>query len=162
MKKVALAVLVLGLAAGIGTGQAFAQDKKVEFSLNLSVLSSFSGEYGFENIGLGLIPQLDIRLAKRFMISPEIMIFTDFEFGGVYVFPGLLLNYAGKGVFAGAGITLPMAINLGWWGAEVDPPGLKVNIGYRGKHINLTAYLITTFQDMFADNLIGAGIGYRF
>jgi hypothetical protein len=88
MKRIVLAVLVMGLAAGIGTGRALAQEKKVEFGISLNVLSSFGGGYGFEDFGLGLTPQLDIHLAKRFMISPEIMLFTDFEFSAS-IFAGL-------------------------------------------------------------------------
>jgi opacity protein-like surface antigen len=163
MKRTMVVLLAVALLPGLGARQAQAQDKKIEFSLNLGAMTYVGGDADFfSDILIMVSPQLDIHLAKRLMISPEVMLGTDFQFNGVYVFPGVILNYIGKGVFAGAGIIVPIAVNLGWWGAEVDPPGLKLNLGYRGNHINLTAYLITEFQGMFSDNLIGVGVGYRF
>jgi hypothetical protein len=67
MKKVMVLVLALGLVAGLGSRQAFAQDKKVEFSLNLGAMT-FYGEESFSAFGLTLSPQVDIHVAKGFMI----------------------------------------------------------------------------------------------
>ena len=58
----------------------------------------------------------------------------------------MILNYTGKGgFFAGAGVVLPVMISEG----ESDAGDLlpKINLGYRGNHINLTAYLITSTDE---------------
>ena len=144
----------MALAAGIGTGQAFAQEKRVEFSLNAGVMI-FS-----EEVGVALSPQVDIHVTKGFMISPEAMIVTDFQFTGALLFPGVMFNYTGKGFFAGAGVVVPIFIS-GWWSGAGDLLP-QLNIGYRGRHVNLTAYLITSTAQLFSENLVGATIGYRF
>lgn len=159
MKKVVLAVLVMGLAAGIGTGQAFAQEKKVEFSLNAGAMTLIGGDISFAGVLLTLTPQVDIHIAKGFMISPEAMFLTDIEFSGVVALPGVMFNYLGKGFFAGAGIVFPVSITDGFGTGSLLP---KVNLGYRGRHVNLTAYLITDTAAMFSINLVGASLGYRF
>jgi hypothetical protein len=154
MKKAVLAVLVMGLTAGIGTGQAFAQEKRVEFSLNAGVMIVS------EDIGVAFSPQLDIHVTKGFMISPEAMVVTDFQFSGALLLPGVLFNYTGRGFFAGAGVVVPVFISDYWTGAGDLLP--KLNIGYRGRHVNLTAYLLTSTARLFSENLVGATIGYRF
>jgi hypothetical protein len=160
MKKVILVVLVVGLAVGGGFRQAYAQDKKIEFSLNLGIMTNLGSGDSFTGAALALSPQLDIHVTKGFMISPEAMVVTDFEFSGALVFPGVILNYTGKGFFAGAGVVTLALIG----GGEAGVAGIlpKFNLGYRGKRINFTAYLITAFQQMFSENLAGATIGYRF
>jgi len=155
MKKVVLAVLVMGLAAGIGTGQAFAQEKKVEFGLNLGFMTT-----DFEDFGVALSPQVDIHVTKGFMISPEAMVVTDFQLSGALIFPGVMFNYTGKGFFAGAGAVVPIMISDYWSGTGNILP--KLNIGYRGRHVGLTAYLLTSTAQLFSTNLVGATIGYRF
>lgn len=159
MKKVVLAVLVMGLAAGIGTGQAFAQEKRVEFSLNAGAMTLIGGDISFAGVLLTLGPQVDIHVTKGFMISPEAMFLTDTEFAGVAALPGVIFNYLGKGFFAGAGVILPVSISGGLGAGNLLP---KFNLGYRGRHVNLTAYLITSTEAMFSLNLVGASIGYRF
>jgi hypothetical protein len=154
MKKAVLAVLVLGLAAGIGAGPAFAQEKKVEFSLNAGVMTDFY------SVGVALSPQVDIHVTKGFMISPEAMVVTDFQFSGALLLPGVMFNYTGKGFFAGAGAVVPILISEYWSGSGDLLP--KLNIGYRGRHVNLTAYLLTSTARLFSENLVGATIGYRF
>ncbi len=159
MKRIVLAVLVMGLAAGIGAGQAFAQGKKIEFSLNAGAMTLLGGDVSFEGVLLTLSPQVDIHVAKGFMISPEAMFLTNTSFSGVIALPGALLNFVGKGFFAGAGVVFPVAITDGFGTGSLLP---KLNIGYRGGHVNLTAYLITDTQALFSMNLIGASLGYRF
>jgi hypothetical protein len=159
MKKVVLAVLMVGLAVGLGAGQAFAQEKKVEFSLNAGAMTLLGGDISFAGVLLTLSPQVDIHVAKGFMISPEAMFLTDVEFSGVIALPGVLLNYVGRGFFAGAGVVFPVSISDGFGTGSLLP---KLNLGYRGRHVNLTAYLITDTAALFSLNLIGASLGYRF
>ena len=159
MKKVGLMVLVVGMLAGAAVQLAYAQDKKVEFSLNLGVMTYLGSGDSFADFLLAFSPQLDIHVTKGFMISPEVMVVTDTHFSGAIGYPGVILNYTGKGFFVGAGVVLPVAITEDAGVGSIVP---KINIGYRGKKVNLTAYLITSTQQMFSDNLVGATIGYRF
>jgi hypothetical protein len=157
MKRVVLAVLAVALAAGLGAGQAFAQEKKVEFSLNAGGMTVYGDEFAFDQWVLTVSPQVDIHVAKGFMISPEAMFITDFT--GVAVLPGVMFNYLGRGFFIGGGAVLPVSISEGLGVAELLP---KINLGYRGAHFNFTVYTITSFRAFFRYGLAGAGIGYRF
>lgn len=153
MKKVIWIVSVVALVAGLGSRQVIAQDRKIEFSLNAGVVASSP-----EGIRLVLSPQIDIHPTKRLMISAEAMFCM---IGDLTIYPGVIINYTVKRVFAGLGIALPIAPNL-FGGAEVGDLAFKLNIGYRGKRINLTAHLITSTQKFLSENLVGATVGYRF
>jgi len=163
MKKVFSVLLALGLAAGLGAGQAFAQGKKVEFSLNLGAMTDLGSEGSFSDVLFTFAPQVDIHITPAFMISPEVMLITDkhFSFDPLLFYTGVLLNYTAKGgFFVGAGVVLPVA----FWDGEADTGDLlpKINLGYRGNHFNVTAYLLTDTHDLFKYNLIGLSAGYRF
>ena len=163
MKKVMVTVLAVGLVAALGTGQAFAQGKKVEFSLNLGVMTDLGPDSSFSEALFTFAPQVDIHLSPALMLSPEIMVITDdsFSFDPLLLYPGVLLNYTARGgFFAGAGVVLPVV----FWEGESDTGDLlpKINLGYRGNHFNLTAYLLTDTESLFKYNLIGLSAGYRF
>ena len=163
MKKVMVTVLAAGLVAALGTGQAFAQGKKVEFSLNLGVMTDLGPDSSFSEALFTFAPQVDIHLSPALMLSPEIMVITDdgFSFDPLLLYPGVLLNYTARGgFFAGAGVVLPVV----FWEGESDTGDLlpKINLGYRGNHFNLTAYLLTDTESLFKYNLIGLSAGYRF
>ncbi|MBP1770428.1 MAG: hypothetical protein H6P96_1046 [Candidatus Aminicenantes bacterium] len=163
MKKVMVTVLAVGLVAALGTGQAFAQGKKVEFSLNLGVMTDLGPDSSFSEALFTVAPQVDIHLSPALMLSPEIMVITDdgFSFDPLLLYPGVLLNYTARGgFFAGAGVVLPVV----FWEGESDTGDLlpKINLGYRGNHFNLTAYLLTDTESLFKYNLIGLSAGYRF
>jgi len=163
MKKFMVTVLAVGLVVALGTGQAFAQGKKVEFSLNLGVMTDLGPDGSFSEALFTFAPQVDIHLSPALMLSPEIMVITDdsFSFDPLLLYPGVLLNFTAKGgFFAGAGVVLPVV----FWEGESDTGDLlpKINLGYRGNHFNLTAYLLTDTESLFKYNLIGLSAGYRF
>jgi len=163
MKKVMVMVMAVGLVVALGTGQAFAQGKKVEFSLNLGVMTDLGPDSSFSEALFTFAPQVDIHLSPALMLSPEVMVITDdgFSFDPLLLYPGVLLNYTAKGgFFAGAGVVLPVI----FWEGESDTGDLlpKINLGYRGNHFNLTAYLLTDTESLFKYNLIGLSAGYRF
>jgi hypothetical protein len=159
MKKVAMALLVFGAAAAVASGPAWGQDKKVEFSVNAGVMTFYGSGFDVSGLGFTLSPQVDIRVAKGFMISPEFMFLTDSSFSGVIGLPGVIFNYVGKGFFIGGGAVLPVSISESAGVGELLP---KINIGYRGGHINFTVYTITAFNGFFKYGLAGASLGYRF
>jgi hypothetical protein len=159
MKKAVLTVLVMGLAAGWGAGRAFAQDKKVEVVLNAGAMTLYGGRLTLAGVVLTAGPQVDIHVAKGFLISPEFLFMTDTEFSGVLGMPGLTFNYLGRGFFIGAGAVLPVSISGGGGVGELLP---MVNLGYHGRKVNLSVYTITSFNSMFRYGLVGAELGYRF
>ncbi len=160
MKKAILAVLAVGLVIGGGIRQAFAQDKKVEFGLHVGAMSYIGSEGAFSVALLTISPQVDVHVTKGLMISPEVMFRTNFRFSGVVALPGVILNYTARGgFFAGAGAVLPVPISESMGGVTLLP---KLNIGFRGKKISLTAYLISSTIARFSHNLVGGSLGYRF
>lgn len=117
----------------------------------------------FSDVLFTFAPQVDIHLSPALMISPEVMVITDdgFSFDPLMLYPGVLLNFTAKGgFFAGAGVVLPVI----FWEGESDTGDLlpKINLGYRGNHFNLTAYLLTDTESLFKYNLIGLSAGHRF
>ena len=157
MKRIVSVALAAGIVSLSGFGPAYAQDKTVEFSLNVGTMTAIGGDASLSSFAFTVSPQVDIRVAKRFAISPEAMFITDFF--NVAALPGVLLNYMGKGFFAGGGAVLPVAIAGGVGFGNVMP---KVNIGYRGRDFNLTAYAVGAFEGVLQWGLVGASVGYRF
>ncbi len=159
MKKVVMAVLAAALMAGLGTTGAFAQEKKVEFSLNAGAMTFYGGEFSFSRAAFAAGGQLDIHVTKGFMISPDLMFVTDTNFLDVLGLAGATLNYVGNGFFIGGGAVLPFAVS-GEAGVGALLP--KVHLGFRGSHVVLTVYTITAFNAIFQYGLLGASLGYKF
>ena len=163
MKKVFSILLAVVLVVGLGAGRAFAQGKKVEFSLNLGAMTDLGSDGSFSDVLFTFGPQVDIHISPTFMISPEVWVITDdhFSFDPLLLYPGVVLNYTAKGgFFAGAGVVLPVM----FWSGHTDTGDLlpKINVGYRGDHFQLAAYLLTDTHEIFKYNLIGLNAGYRF
>lgn len=159
MKKMATGVLIAFFAAAVAASPARAQGKKVEFGLHAGVMSWLGGGESFSDVLLTLSPQVDIHVTRGFMISPEAQFLADTEFSTAAVLPGVMFNYLGGGFYAGVGVVVPVSISEGLDTGTMLP---KLNLGYRGRHVNLGVYLITSTEAMFSDNLVGASLGYRF
>lgn len=163
MKKVFLVLSAAALVAGLGAGPAFAQGKDVEFSLNLGAMTDLGSNGSFSDVLFTFSPQVDAHISPAFMISPEVMLITDdsFSFDPILLYPGVILNFTSEsGFFVGAGAALPVAFGDG--DTETGDLLPKINLGYRGSHFNMTAYLLTSTEEMFDDNLVGLSVGYRF
>jgi hypothetical protein len=126
----------------------------IDFSINAGVLADL-GEDGGAVATLGA--QIDIPFGRTVMLSPELNLLTNF--GGALVLPGALLNFKVHNVFTGLGAVYVPGDEFEDEGGLVLP---KINVGYRGRRITGTVYLITTFESLFSYNLFGASIGYRF
>ncbi len=168
MKKVVLAVLVIGLVAGWGAGQAFAQDKKIAFSLNAGVQTNVWQVSSFDKALFTLDGRLGIALGKSFEVSPEVMAVFSYlsafgGSGGTILYPGIVLNYRAGGFFGGIGAVLPWAFYEG----DSDTGNLapKVNIGYAFGNLQITAYFLAWTEeglDFLDANWAGITLGYRF
>jgi hypothetical protein len=165
MKKVMVALLVMGLLIGASFAQA--QEKKVTFSVNLGIQTNLWRGTSFDLSQGTLDVRAGIRLGRSFEISPELMYATShkFHFDYGYVYPGIVFNFVTKGFFVGAGAVLPITYGGGDTGSGNPAP--KINVGYFSHGINLTAYIImyTESSDYWGFphfNFIGTTVGYRF
>jgi len=165
MKKVGLMVLVVGMLAGAAVQLAYAQDKKVEFSLNLGVQTNVWSGSSFDYASFTLDARAGIALGKSFEISPEAMFVVDdsFDFDVVFLYPGVMLNYKAGNFFVGAGAVLPIVFGDGE--SETANIAPKINIGYKYGKLMITVYALTWTEpgiDFLDMNFVGATIGYRF
>jgi len=157
MKRKLLMVMTVVLAVWMGTGVVFAQDRKTEIVLNVGTITTYGGELTFAGFAMAVGPQLNLHLTKGFMLSPEATLLTDFS--DVVGLAGVTMNYFGKGFFIGAGTVLPVSITMGLGVGELLP---KVHLGYHGRKISLSIYMISSFNEFFRYGLLGANLGYRF
>lgn len=151
--------------AGLGIGyQGLAQEpgrvqkKKMEFSLNAGLATNLGGGESFEVLLFSLGGQLDIDLGGKFLLSPELLLYSTLtDFSGAVFMPGALVNYKLGRFFVGAGPAFVLGFNEDS-GFYLYP---KFNVGYRGEHMTLTGYLVTSFSYFFPAGLAGASIGFR-
>lgn len=165
MKKVILALGVIGFLVGGGFGSVQGQEKKPAFSLNLGVQTNLFRESSFDNAWFTLDARLGIPIGKSVKISPEIMAAVDdsLDFDAVWLYPGVILNFKLGNFFVGAGAVLPIVFYDG--GSDSGNLAPKVNIGYTAGRLTLTAYIMTWTEesmDFLEVNFIGATIGYKF
>jgi len=165
MKRVVFGLLVVGLVTAGAVQEASAQEKRVDLSLNLGVQTNLYSETSFDNAWFSLDARACFRLGRSFEISPEVMAAVDdsLDFGAVWLYPGVMLNYTPGIFFVGVGAVLPVFFSEG----ESDSGNLapKINIGLRTGHFILTAYLFTWTEsglDFLEMNFIGGTLGYRF
>jgi hypothetical protein len=163
MNKILCVILAIGLLAGGAFGQS--KEKKVEFSLNMGVMTNLSKYSSFDEAQGTLDLRAGIKLGKSFQISPEIMYATFYRmhFDYAYLYPGVVVNYVAKDFFLGAGVVVPILFGQGE--SNSGNPAPKINIGYTKGHLLLTVYMITwteRYMDFLDFNFVGATFGYRF
>lgn len=163
MKKVILGVLAVGLTVGVALQPLNALDKTVDFSLNLGAMTNAGSCGTFSDVLFTFSPQIDVRIARNFMISAEAMIITDdgFHFNPFLLYPGILLSYTNGRVSFGGGAVLPIAFWRGW-GVETGDLVPKIAVDYRAGHLKFTTYILVDTQPLFSCNLIGLTVGYVF
>jgi len=162
MKKVILGVLAVGLTVGAALQPLNAQDKKVDLSLNLGAMTDAGSCGTFSDVLFTFSPQIDVRIARNFMISAEAMVITDdgFRLNPWLLYPGVTLSYTTGKVSIGGGAVLPMAFWSDW--AEIGDLVPKIAVDYRAGHLKFTTYILVDTQPLFSCNLIGITLGYVF
>jgi len=163
MKKVGMCFLLVGLLA-LGAQQGWSQGKKANLSLNLGVQTNLWPGTSFDFAYFSLDFRAGFPIGKSFEISPELTALIDdsFDFSGVELDPGVMLNYNSGNFFVGLGAVLPIWLGDG---SDVATPAPKINIGYNIGKFKLTAYLLTwtdSGSGFLKYNYIGATLGYRF
>ncbi len=158
MRKFFLSLLVIGLLLGGVFQQAQAQDKTLALNLNVGAMTNTSFDDALLTLGAGL----DFLLGEYIMISPELQLWSyKFKFDVFLLNPGAILNFKLKNFFIGGGVILPFLIS-GDEDIESGELMPKINAGLRTNRIRLSLYLITTFNDLFDEILLGASIGIVF
>jgi len=100
-------------------------------------------------------------LGNFLMLSPEVtLVGYKFEFKQFILYPGIILNLTPGSFFVGGGVVKGFLIGEGTSGSS--DVALKLNAGIISKNIKFTAYLITAFDNIFKDMLVGASLGFRF
>ncbi len=101
--------------------------------------------------------------ASPIMISPECHIIVhNFEFDYFWLAPAVLVNLKLSSLFVGAGLTKWFLIGTDVEDSFVTEFMLKINVGFKGPGVRLSAFLITEFDSLFEYNTVGANIGFGF
>jgi hypothetical protein len=154
MKKALVLFCGLLLVSGL-----FAEANKMTIGINFGTMTdkNFKFDPFFWTAGA----ELDIPFGHALMFSPEAtLVGYKFEFKEFFLFPAAILNVMFSNFFAGGGLTKGFYIGSGSATAITDV-ALKVNAGILSDSLKITAYIITPFNDLFTDMIIGATIGFR-
>jgi len=157
MKKAMIAVLLVAAVSFVSPAKAQAEN----LSLNLGVItdSSFSFKPFFWTAGM----TVDIPLGNVLTLSPEgYIVVHKFEFGSFIFAPAVMLNFNFNEFFVGAGVSKWFLLGDDIAGSPSSDFSLKINAGFQGYTMRLTAFIFTPFDDLFDSMAVGATIGFVF
>lgn len=104
---------------------------------------------------------IDFHFNDLVMISPEVNLITyKFDFSAFLIEPAVLLNIKLGTIFAGGGLTKMFLISGSYTGSSDF--ALKLNAGFRSAHMRFRVFLITPFNDILNQNLVGVQFGLGF
>jgi len=153
MKKVIVLLCGLLLVSGV-----YAAGSQMNFGINFGIMTP--DNFKFDPIMWTVGAELDLKLNDFLMLSPEAtLVGYKFEFKEFVLYPGIILNFTPGSLFVGGGLVkgfpIPSDVN-----ASSDV-ALKLNAGLISKNTKLTVYLISDFDGLFKNMLIGASLGFR-
>ncbi|MCX6553931.1 MAG: hypothetical protein NTZ12_02775 [Candidatus Aminicenantes bacterium] len=155
MKKILIMLFGLLLVSGI-----YAESNSLSFVLNFGTMTdkSFTFDPFYWTVGA----ELDLPFGNALMLSPEvILVGSGTAFKDFLLFPAVILNFTPSSFFVGGGLTKGFYLSSGTSTAITDV-ALKLNAGFLTRSLKLTAYLITPFNNIFKDMLVGASLGFMF
>lgn len=162
MKKIIYLLFCGLLIFAMSSQNAHAENKPISFYISGGVETYLDSL--FDPVYWMAGATIDINLsALPLMISPECHIISyGFAFEIFRLVPAVVLNYKVSSLFVGAGIT-----KWFWLGSEAAGSSdflLKVNAGYKGNGIRLSAFIVTPFDHLFESyfNRVGATLGFGF
>jgi hypothetical protein len=154
MKKALVLLCGLLLVSGL-----FADSNKMTVGINFGTMTDKN--LSFNPFWWTAGAELDIPLGHALMFSPEAtLVGYKFAFKEFFLFPAAILNVMLSNFFVGGGLTKGFYIGSGSATAITDV-ALKLNAGFLSDSLKLTAYIITPFNDIFTDMLVGFTIGFR-
>lgn len=154
MKKAMVLLCGLLLVTGVS-----AAGKQMSFGLNFGIMTP--DNFKFDPIFWSAGAEIDFQLNDYVMLSPEAtLVGYKFEFKQFVLYPGVILNFTPGSAFIGGGLVKGFLI-------PSDTPvsskiSLKLNAGLMSSNTKLTVFLISTFDNLFKDMLVGATLGFRF
>jgi hypothetical protein len=152
MKKAIVMLCGLLLVSGI-----YAAGSQMNFGLNFGIMTP--DNFKFDPIMWTVGAELDFQLNDFVMLSPEAtLVGYKFAFKQFVLYPGIILNFTPGSAFIGGGLVKGFLI-------PSDVPAssdiaLKLNAGLISKNTKLTVYLITDFDSIFKNMLVGASLGF--
>jgi hypothetical protein len=155
MKKIIVMLFGLLLVSGV-----FAAGSEMSFGISFGAMTDDS--FSFDPFYWTAGAELDFQIGNYVMFSPEvILVGSGFEFKDFFLFPGAILNFTASNFFVGGGLTKGFYLGSGET-TEITDVALKLNAGFLSKNIKLTGYLITAFNNMFKDMIVGASLCFKF
>lgn len=154
-----LGILFLSFSAELKAEDGCAKEKGVDFFVNVGAITDDS--FSFDPFLWYLGTNLDIHFGKYLMLSPEVDVVTyKFKFDTFWLQPAVLLNVKLRCFFVGAGIGKYFLISGDdYVSTDVH---LKLNAGFRGKHVRVRIFADMDFDSLFKDMLLGFQIGIGF
>jgi hypothetical protein len=159
MRKTFSGLLIMGLLTVGISRPALGDVRSVKVNLDLGIIKQKRSDSFIFAYGAGV----DIPLGLRVIFSPEVQYWTEgfFLFGKKkedQLILGAILNLDMDSFFMGGGLVwLP-------YGELLSTKSLiKINAGFRAKHIKISVYLLTDLKTRSDDyDCFGASIGYVF
>lgn len=162
-KNIFRILLTLVLVGLVTAEAAQAQTRKTGFSLSLGASINVPRGKGYDRTTYVTLDfRSRFRLGRSFEVVPEIMGAATI-FGIWWLYPGASLNIASGSLFFGTGVVLPLSYTD--HSLEPGPPAPKVNIGFRGQRVILTAYFLGWVKrpsEDLAMHFVGLTLGYCF
>jgi hypothetical protein len=154
MKKAAVLFVAVLMAAGLQ-----AAGKAMNFGIHFGLMTD--EHFSFDPVNWTAGAELDFKFGDYLMFSPEAtLVSSGFKFKTFVLYPAAILNLMVSTFFVGGGITKGYLIGSGASGSS--DVCLKLNAGLLTSQMKLTAYIITGFDKIFKDMLVGASLGFRF
>lgn len=155
MKKILLIALVLILAGGLFAGSG------VRLGLKGGVLTDSS--FHFDPFIWTAGVDIDLQVSDSILITPEAqLVFSKLDFKDIWIFPAVTANYVAGSFFIGGGVGKFVHIVKDVGTAVSDDFSLKLNAGLINSSFKLTAYVITSFDNILKKDYttVGATIGF--
>ena len=154
MKKIGILLITFCLIFAASSWNIKAKDNRMDLFVNGGIMTEFE----FVNFACMIGFNLDIHVGDLLMLSSEGYVGVNkFDFGNILILPSVLLNLKFGSFFTGAGIAK-------WFDVSGDITDflLKINAGFKKKHIKLTAFIVKRFDTLFSEMIIGITFGYSF
>jgi hypothetical protein len=138
---------------------AYGAGNQMNFGLNFGIMTF--DDFKFDPILWSVGAELDYQLGNVLMLSPELtLVGYKFEFKQFILYPGIILNFAPGSFFVGGGLVKGFLIGDG--PSVSSDISLKLNAGLMSRNTKLTVFLISDFDNLFKNMLVGATLGFRF
>ncbi len=154
MKKALMVLCGLLLVSGL-----YAFEKQTTFGVNFGIMTDDG--FSFDPLLWTAGAEIDLQLGQYLMLSPEVtLVGNGFKFKEFLLFPGAVLNFTPSNFFIGGGLVKGIYIGSGETFVS-DDFALKLNAGLFSRNLKLTAYVITDFDSLFKNMVVGATLGFR-